>query len=437
MPRAAIKTLGCKLNQYESEQLRERLQSLGYAIVDFDCVSDVYIVNSCTVTAKTDRDTRRLARRAKRRNPKALVVVTGCYAECSPQALSSMDEVDVVVGNAGKLAIPNALPSGDPLGVLSAQPADDLIDEFSGHTRCFVKVQEGCDAACTYCLIPRARGCSRSVPREVVVRQVRQLAARGYPEVVLIGTHLGQYGADLTSNGDLVSLTTELCDLSEVQRLRLSSIEPREVSAGLLELVGHGGRALAPSMSPGHGKLCRHLHIPVQSGCDTVLRRMGRPYDTELYRELVRDALAAEPQTCLGTDVIVGFPGETADEFERTLGFLESLPLAYLHVFSYSRRPGTPAAEMPDQVSPETKRDRNRTLRELSDRKRAAFARTMVGHSVEVVIQEGTPEGELKGLTDNYLVLTTSGPEGLLRRIVTCTVTDAEAGTLRGTLVAD
>lgn len=434
-PAAAITTLGCKLNQYESEQLRQRLQDAGYTIVDFDDRADVYIVNSCTVTAKTDRDTRRLARRAKRCNPSALVVVTGCYAECSPQALASMPEVDVVVGNADKLKIPEALPPARRTAGAPPRHHDDLIDEFSGHTRCFVKVQEGCNAACTYCIIPRARGPSRSIPRDSVVRQAQRLAANGYPEIVLIGTHLGQYGLDLVPPASLSSLITDLCRLPEVKRLRLSSIEPCEVSAEIVALIQQGGRACNADPVLGAGKLCRHLHIPIQSGCDAVLARMGRPYSASFYQALIERIVRGQPRTCLGTDVMVGFPGETAEEFAATYALLEALPLAYLHVFSYSPRPDTPAATMPNQVPPETKRSRSHLLRELSDRKRAAFAEQMVGHTVEVVIQGVTPEGELTGLTDNYLTLTVKGASHLLRQIVTCEVLAAANGALRGRLV--
>ncbi len=434
MPTAAIKTLGCKLNQYESEQLREHLEAAGYTIVDFEGLSDVYVVNSCTVTAKTDRDARRLARGAKRRNPDAFVVVTGCYADCSPEVLASMGDVDLVIGNADKLRIPALLPRPASSIPSPTRLTDDLIDEFSGHTRCFVKVQEGCDAACSYCIIPRARGRSRSVPREMVVQQARQLAANGYPEVVLIGTHLGQYGVGLPGAGTLAGLVAELCSLPEVQRLRLSSIEPREVDASLIEMLAQGGHALTP-VTPA-GKLCRHLHIPVQSGCDTVLARMNRPYDTAFYRQLVDRVVSIAPHTCLGSDVIVGFPGETEAEFDCTRAFLESLPLAYLHVFSYSPRPDTPAATMPDQVPPETKRARSHVLRELSARKRQAFAETMVGQTVEMVVQEHSA-GQFTGLTDNYLTLTAAGPEALLRRIVACEVLNADKGALCGRLIAD
>lgn len=432
---AAITTLGCKLNQYESEQLRQRLEDAGYTIVGFDDRADVYIVNSCTVTAKTDRDARRLARQAKRRNPQALVVVTGCYAECSPQALASMPEVDMVVGNNEKLTIPEALPASKGPAAPAARHSDDLIDEFTGHTRCFVKVQEGCNASCTYCIIPRARGASRSVPGDKVLRQAQQLAAHGYPEVVLIGTHLGQYGLDLVPPASLSSLIIHICNLPEVKRVRLSSIEPCEVSAEIVALIQQGGRACAADSSPGVGKLCRHLHIPVQSGCDTVLSRMGRPYDVSFYRQLIERIVHAQPQTCLGTDVMVGFPGETATEFDYTYALLEGLPLAYLHVFSYSPRPDTPAATMPDQVPPEVKRSRSHSLRELSDRKRAAFAESLVGHTVEVVIQGVNPQGDLTGLTDNYLTLTTEGSSCLLRQIVTCEVLAARNGALRGKLI--
>ena len=439
--RAAITTLGCKLNQYESEQIREELARLGYDIVPFEDVADVYVVNSCTVTGRTDRDCRRLARKAKRQNPAATVIMAGCYAQVSPEELREIPEIDLILSNEDKVRLHELLPQAAVLEAAGLPPACDLphyaagamVSEFSRHTRAFVKVQEGCDAACTYCVIPKARGASRSVPLGDVLEQCRRLAAAGHPEVVLIGTHLGRYGQNLPGAPDLAGLCRLISTEPSVRRVRLSSIEPREVTPELIALAAAGGHA-----RDGEGKLCRHLHIPLQSGCDTVLRRMARPYCTSFYAELLRALHAAEAGICLGADVMVGFPGETEDEFEQTRAFLAGLPLAYLHVFTYSRRPGTPAAEMPDQVDYETKIARNHVLRDLSEAKRAAFAQANVGRQLEVVVETrhaATPAGRMTGLSDNYLQVQFPGDESLAGTLVTVAITAADEGGVQGDLI--
>ncbi|MCE5240578.1 tRNA (N(6)-L-threonylcarbamoyladenosine(37)-C(2))-methylthiotransferase MtaB [bacterium] len=435
MPTAALKTLGCKLNQYETEQMREQLQRLGYAIVDFDSPADLYIINSCTVTHHADRDTRRLARRAKRAHPHAHVIVTGCYAEVAAQELQALPEISLVCGMADKQRLGELVRGLSPTtrapGREGADPGEHgshLITGFAEHTRCFVKVQEGCNARCSYCIVPDARGPSRSVPPDEVVEQTRRLALAGHPEIVLIGTHLGQFGRDLPEPTDLTALVRCLLALPELQRLRLSSIEPCEVSTELVGLMAEGKMTREP-------ELCRYLHIPLQSGCDSVLRRMNRPYDAALYAELVRRIHGAQPAAGLGADVIVGFPGETDEEFEQTRQFVSDLPLSYLHVFTYSPRRGTPAAAMPDQVPHEVALARNHVLRAMSERKRAAFAESMVGQTLGVVLQTDEGEGWLRGVTDNYLELRVQGATELLHTLVTCAVTGADAGALTGRLL--
>jgi len=440
MPTAAIKTLGCKLNQYESEQMREQLQHLGYDIVDFDSPADLYVINSCTVTHQADRDTRRLARRVKRTNPSAFVVVTGCYAQVSGEELQSIPDIDLVCGMADKERISELVPA--PTHAAAGHPPypSHLIREFSEHTRCFVKIQEGCDARCAYCIIPEARGPSRSVPVDEVLAQARQLACAGHPEIVLIGTHLGQFGHDLREDADLSELIARLAVLPEVQRLRLSSIEPCEITNRLLRFLPEGGRALnlPEDLTPDElaaPKLCRYLHVPLQSGCDAVLRRMNRPYDTQFYADLIHRVHRVQPATGMGADVIVGFPGETDEEFEQTRRFLEALPLAYLHVFTYSPRKGTPAATMPEQVPHAVALARNHLLRELSERKREAFAQGMLGETLEVVLQTDEGEGWLRGITDNYVQLRVKAPAEMLHRLVACEVEAVEGVTLIGRLL--
>jgi len=409
------------------------LEAAGYIVVPWGQPAALCIVNSCTVTTKADRDTRRLVRFAKRLNPDAVVVVTGCYVDVARQVLADIPEIDLLVPNRDKhrllellRAIDTSLPTDTcrdlPYGVYGP-----LITRFSTHTRAFVKIQEGCDSRCTYCIIPSARGPARSVFRDDVLRQVRLLADQGHSEIVLIGTHLGRYGADLDADGDLTSLIHALVDLPSVGRLRLSSIEPQEITPGIVELLADGGRALDPraEMLAGYGKLCRHLHVPLQSGCDEILRAMGRPYDTAFYAALVWDLVTRVPGLCLGADVIAGFPGETDELFARTEAFIRSLPLSYLHVFSYSPRPGTLAAELPGQVSPEVRKARTRTLRAISDAKLAAFVEAQVGGQLEVVPERRAPDGRLYSLADNYVRVSHDGPEAILGKLVCVEVTAA------------
>jgi len=421
--RAAITTLGCKLNQFEGEQIRQELERHGYEIVPFGEQADLYVVNSCTVTGKSDRDARRLARQAKHRNPQAVVVVAGCYAEVSPDALRAIPEVDLVLGNAEKLRLAGLLkPEAGPPPGGEHGCAGPVVHRFAGHTRAFVKVQEGCNAHCAYCIVPQARGPSRSVPPVHVAEQVERFVGAGHAEVVLIGTHLGQYGADRPQDGlDLAGLVRWLVEVPGLRRLRLSSVEPREVSGSLLELVAH------------HPRVCRHLHIPLQSGSDSVLARMRRPYDTAFYGELARRIHSLDPQIALGADAMVGFPQETQAESEAGYAFIAALPLSYLHVFRYSPRPGTAAAAMSGQVRPDLKKERSRRLTELSHRQRSAFAERLLGEQLEVVV-EGEREptsGRLTALTDNYLRALVPGEDALIGRVLRVRLTAAtESGIL-------
>ncbi|HEY3397469.1 MAG TPA: tRNA (N(6)-L-threonylcarbamoyladenosine(37)-C(2))-methylthiotransferase MtaB [Armatimonadota bacterium] len=404
-PCAAIHSVGCKLNQYEAQLLRQQLEARGYRVVDFSDLADVYVVVSCTVTHRSDRECRRLARGARRRNPAALIVITGCYAEVAAEDLAARELADLIVSNRDKAQIPDLIDAARGREAIppSTFPEAPLLSEFQGHTRAFVKIQEGCSGGCTYCLISRARGPEQSVPPAQVQAQVSLLAQR-HREIVLIGTHLGRYGRDLPEPVGLATLVENLCALPELVRLRLSSLEPLELSPGLRDLVAAGGFCLSPDPARlGGGKVCRHLHLPLQSGADTVLERMGRPYGAAEYAEIIEEMHRRAPGCALGADVIVGFPGETEAEFAATRDLLESLPLSYLHVFTFSARSGTPASDMPQQVPEALRQARNRVLRELSERKREAFAASQVGERLEVVIEHTEPTGELRGLADNYL----------------------------------
>ena len=342
----AITTLGCKINQFESAAMTEALQQNGYSMVPFSEVADVYVINSCTVTAKTDAESRRLIRRATRMNPQARVVVTGCYAQMSADELLKLPGVNLILGNSEKKNIVGFLQGlGDePQAVVSdisleSSGGSTPLESFAEHTRAFLQVQNGCDARCAYCIVPYARGASRSVALQEALDGMATFAAKGFQEIVLTGIHLGAYGLDLAPPTDLLALIKKAEEQALVRRLRIGSVEPTEVSPELVRFMASSAIT------------CPHLHLPLQSGSDGVLSRMNRGYDTKLFRDVVAALVAAMPDVCIGSDVIAGFPGESDAEFEETCLFIESLPLAYLHVFPFSQRPGTPAATMTPQIT--------------------------------------------------------------------------------------
>jgi len=381
MTRVHIATLGCKVNAYDSATMADRLRAAGCEMVAAGAPADVVIVNSCTVTDAADAESRRLARRARREHPAARVILTGCYAQTRPAEA------------AGEPAVDHARRER-AVSTFGART-------FAGQTRAFLKVQEGCDLFCTFCIIPMARGASRSLPPRDVLAEVAALARAGFEEVVLTGVHLGGYGQDLTPPVDLVWLVAALAEQGLVPRLRLSSIDPHEVTEPLVRLLA---RATA---------LCPHLHVPLQAGDDTVLRRMRRRYDAALARErlaMIRELL---PEAAIGTDLIAGFPGEDEAAFERTLAFVEESPFSYLHVFPYSLRSGTTAARLDGRNPPTTIAARARRLRATGERKRAAFARRFDGAEAEVLVEtRRDPEtGALRGYTRNYLRARLEGPD--------------------------
>lgn len=372
----SIITFGCKLNQYESECIRESLEKMEWTYREFDEGADYFIINSCTVTGKSDSRCRNAVRRARRSIPDAKIVVTGCYAETQPDSLEIMSEVDLVIGNDEKASIPRILDSlAGTGGFDTRETPDPLIDEFRGHSRAFVKVQEGCNASCTYCIVPAARGRSRSIPREKVVSQIERLAGNGYSEIVLTGIHIGRYGYDIEGGIDLAGLIESILSNVDGIRIRLSSIEINEVSDRLLEVMSSTGR-VAP-----------HLHIPLQSGDDRILEAMGRPYDVASFARRIEHIAGVSEVLGLGTDCIVGFPGETDSQFRNTYDLVKRLPFTYLHVFNYSKRPGTPAAAMPNQVPPETRKARSRRLIKLGKQKRISFMKSLIGRREPALVQ--------------------------------------------------
>lgn len=409
---AALATLGCKTNQFESAALEEQLGAAGWTIVPFDNGAELVIVNTCTVTAATDSQSRNLIRRARRLNPECRVVVTGCYAQIDPTALRTLPGVALVLGNAEKQDLLRLL--GEE-GIEKVHVSDlhkvggrvPTLTAFAERSRAFVQIQNGCNAFCSYCIIPFARGPSRSVPPELVLEQVRQLVASGYPEVVLTGIHIGGYGLDLERPTNLTTLVKLLLSSTSIHRLRLGSIEPTEIPDELIELLQSSS------------VLCPHLHIPLQAGDDQVLVRMNRHYDTAFFHALIEKLAARIPDLAIGLDLIAGFPGESGEEFANTLALIESLPVTHLHVFPYSKRTGTPAALMADQVPPEVIKERAAQLRALGESKQGIFTRRFIGRELEVVVEGGGKGGFLRGISGNYLAIRFPGDSSLVGQAVT------------------
>lgn len=427
----AIVTLGCKTNQFESAAMLEQLATAGYQQVEFESGADLVIVNTCTVTSATDSQSRNLIRRARRLNPAAQIVVTGCYAQIDPGALRSLPGVRLLIGNEEKARLLDLLQTMDPAAdgispeilvsdiraVATCRPLE--IQAFTQRSRAFVQIQNGCDAFCSYCIIPYARGASRSVAMEQVVAQVESLAAAGYREIVLTGIHIGGYGRDLIPATDLLHLLQVLSKSQFRGRLRLGSIEPTELPEALCQYIMTADW------------ICPHVHIPLQSGADEILRRMNRHYDTDMFEALLQRLQALNPAVAIGLDVICGFPGETEAHFVSTYELLQRLPFSHLHAFPFSRRPGTPAAQMPDQVPAATIKARAARLRELGEEKLRHFSQRFVGGELDMLIEGGISERLRKGTSGNYLPLLLPQAQGKPGDLIRVTVVEQVADGLR------
>ncbi|RKO66220.1 tRNA (N(6)-L-threonylcarbamoyladenosine(37)-C(2))-methylthiotransferase MtaB [Desulfofundulus salinus] len=431
----AVTTLGCKVNQYESAALVTLFRERGYKVVDFSEPADIYVINTCTVTHLGDRKSRQLIRRATRNNPHARVVVTGCYAQTSPEEVLSIPGVDLVVGTRDKSRIVDLVEELEsrkegPLAVVRDVFADQDYEELPvpalpSRVRAFLKIQEGCNNYCAYCIIPYARGPLRSRDPENVLAEARRLVAGGFKELVLTGIHTGAYGQDRPGDLDLAGLVERLAEIPGLVRLRLSSVEPMDITDKLVDTM-----ATRPNV-------CRHLHIPLQSGDDTVLARMRRHYTTAWFRELVQRVRERMPGIAITTDIIVGFPGETDGQFENTFNFVREMALARLHVFKYSPRQGTAAASFPDQISAPVKEARSRRLIALGDELARSFAAKHIGQEVQVLVEEELPEKEgfFAGLTDNYLRVIFPARKNLVGELVTVRVEGIEGADLKGMII--
>ncbi|MBX3024407.1 tRNA (N(6)-L-threonylcarbamoyladenosine(37)-C(2))-methylthiotransferase MtaB [bacterium] len=427
--RVAFATLGCKVNQYDTATMQTALAA-DCEPVPFAAGADVYVVNSCTVTDRADAESRQLARRARRWNPRGRVILTGCFAQTSPQR-ADLPEVDYVIG-VGRLpdllrAVRDQIPDAEGRVFVSnlrrAATVSTLgAEAFAGQTRAFLKVQEGCDLFCTFCIVPMARGRSRSVSPRRVLAELARLAGLGFREVVLTGIHLGGYGKDLETPLQLADLVEMIAEAAPVPRVRLSSIDPPEVTPRLLDLIAR---------SP---VLCEHLHVPVQAGADRVLRRMRRLYDAALVRAVASEIHRRLPGAGLGTDVIAGFPGEGDADFAATEALLAESGFSYLHVFPYSRRSGTTAAKASDHLAPAVIRERAGRLRRLGRAQREAFAERCLGQELRVLVEStrDASTGKLIGYSRNYARVLLDGDDDLANHEVPVRVLARVGDRLRG-----
>ena len=433
MTRVAFATLGCRLNQVDSQQIQAALEARGFSTVPFGAAADVVVVNTCTVTARAEVSDRQAIRRARRANPDARVVVTGCWAQTSADEVARQAGVDLVVGNADKERLPALLDEvlktprgparvavGDLRGARVAEV--ELPARAPGRSRAFVKVQDGCQHRCAFCIVPRARGASRSLEPARVLDQVRRLVEGGHPEITLTGVDLGHYGADLVPRTSLAALLRALVEIPGLRWLRLSSMLPAYFTGELLDVL-----TSAPAIAP-------HFHVPLQSGSDHVLRAMRRPYSVTMYRALVDRLAGAFPVLGLGADVIAGFPGETHEDAAATEALIEALPFTYLHVFPYSDRTGTEAAARPGHVDRAAIARRAARLRALGAAKAAAFRQALVGRTEDALVLETRDRatGGLVGLTGHGVEVVFDGPDALMRRVARVRV----GADLRGEMVA-
>ena len=432
MKKVAFYTLGCKVNQYETEAMLELFEKEGYEKAETEDYADVYVINTCTVTHMSDRKSRQYIRRMKKKNPDAIIAVVGCYSQVSPEEILSIDEVNLVMGTNDRKKIVEEVKKIDASRKVST--VDDImkvkafeeieINKTNGKTRAFMKIQDGCDRYCSYCIIPYARGRVRSRDLESIVKEVENLASNGYKEVVLTGIHVASYGKDIKDSGiKLLDVIKQINDIEGIERIRLSSVEPILFTDEFVEAVS--------TMD----KVCPHYHLSLQSGCDETLKRMKRRYTTEEYKAIVDRLRAAIPNVSITTDVIVGFPGETNEEFDKTYEFLKDIELTHMHVFKYSPRKGTPAATMENQVDPSTKHDRSEKLLQLNEENFNKFGQKMLDKEFNVLFEQKVGDNKYEGLTENYVKVIVESDNDISEQILKVKIKDVKNEFLEGILV--
>lgn len=433
MKKVAFYTLGCKVNQYETEAMLEMFKKDGYTQVDSEEFADVYVINTCTVTHMSDRKSRQYIRRMKKKNPEAIIAVVGCYSQVSPEEILEIEEVNLVMGTNERRQIVEEIKKLD--ASKKASTVDDImkvrafeeieINQTNGRTRAFMKIQDGCDRFCSYCIIPYARGGKvRSRDLESVVNEANKLVDNGYTEIVLTGIHVASYGKDVTdAEINLLSVIKAINEIEGVKRIRLSSVEPLLMTDEFIDTV---------SKMP---KVCPHFHLSLQSGCDETLKRMNRRYTTKEYKEIVHKLREKMPNVAITTDVIVGFPGETNDEFNQTYKFLSDVELSQMHIFKYSPRKGTPAATMENQIDPQMKHLRSDKLIALNKKNFNKFATKFIGEEFEVLFEQNIGNNKYEGLTPNYIRVVVESDEDIQGKILNTKISDVKDEYVEGILV--
>ncbi|SCN21776.1 Threonylcarbamoyladenosine tRNA methylthiotransferase MtaB [Clostridium sp. N3C] len=405
--KVAFATLGCRVNQYESEAMAEKFIKDGYQVVKFDDVADVYVINTCTVTNMGDKKSRQMIGRARRLNNDAVIAVVGCYSQVAPEEVSSIEGVDVVLGsrNKGDIVywVNRARDEKSKIvqvkDVLRNKVFEDLsIETYQDRTRAFLKIQDGCNRFCAYCLIPYARGSVCSKNPEKVIEEVKELASHGFKEIILSGIHIASYGVDLDGNITLVDILEKINEIPGIERIRIGSIDPTFFTEGVMDRISK------------LEKLCPHFHLSMQSGCNTTLKRMNRRYTAEEYLNIVTELRRRIPDVSITTDVIVGFPGETEEEFEETYNFLKNIKLSKTHVFKYSPRKGTAAAKLKDDITPAEKERRSSELISLNNENERNFIENFIGKEMGVLYEQKSSKGEgyYEGYTPNYIKVVTA-----------------------------
>ena len=437
MRKIAFYTLGCKVNQSDTASMEGIFRRAGYEVVDFGSPADVYLINTCVVTNTGQRKSRQIINRAVRHNPLSLIVVTGCYPQTAPEEVRAIAGVDVIIGNQERARIVELVEQAlenkqtEILDNVQKMTVDTKFEELgvgteTDKTRAFLKIQEGCNQYCTYCIIPYARGPLRSRSLESIRSEVAKLVEAGYKEVVLIGIHLGCYGKELAKEGKHITLYDAVQAVLSVEgmcRVRLGSLESVEVEPRLLELMANEPR------------LCKHLHLPLQSGCDKILQAMHRPYDTARFTQLLQQIRAQVPDVAITTDIIVGFPGETEEDFATTLAFAEKCGFAKMHIFPYSKRKGTPAEKMPNQVDEAVKGERAARLAAVDEKLHQAMLKQMVGKTEKVLFEQPVDAVHMEGLCGPYLRVVVPGTSELANTIANVKITGIVDDWLTGELV--
>jgi threonylcarbamoyladenosine tRNA methylthiotransferase MtaB len=422
--KVAVTTLGCRSNQYDSSAMEDFVREAGYEVASFSdrlnrvtATAGTYIINTCTVTHKTDGEGRQLVRRIRRMHPDSVIIVTGCYAQVSPEEVSAIEGVDYVLGNPEKDRIVECIKKGRQTGgaltivgdYLQGAPLKLRARSHRGRTRVNLKVQDGCNKSCAFCVIPLARGASKSVPVADVMTEIKTLVDAGFKEMVLTGIHLGAYGVDFEGGYTILRLLQDIEVRDFSARFRISSLDPDEVGTEMIEFLSQAKT------------ICNYLHLPLQSGDDKILRAMNRPYTAGAFADTVKKLCAAVPDISVGTDVIVGFPGEGDEEFENTFSLLEALPISYMHIFPYSKRAKTTAIDMAGHNEPNIIKERAARLRTLDDVKRKTFYERFLGQDVVVLIESARDRKTklLKGRTSNYIPVLVDGSDELKTKEVT------------------